>query len=186
MAEPISDIVHDNPSWDGGGGLQGCGPSPTLERKHNMISAQNTKFVSLTPPAAIVDNASYTVAELDPAGYDYAVIYCYLGATDIAMTALKVTESDTAGSGHADVTGLVYGTSADIAGSTSALPIDTDDNKCFAFEIDLRGRKRYLDVTATAGDGTNGTYATLFALLSRAEGLGDTASDRGYGNILRA
>ncbi len=59
-----------------------------------------------------------------------------------------------------DVTGLVYGTSAGIAGTTSALPTATDDNKCFKFEIDLRGRKRYLDLVATCGDGATGTFAT--------------------------
>lgn len=150
-----------------------------------MIDLQNTKFVSVTPPAAIVDNASYTTAEIDTLGYDYAVIYAYLGATDIAMTALKVTESDTSASGHADVTGLVYGTSTDIEGNTSALPTADDDNKCFAFEIDLRGRKRYLDVTATAGNGSAGTFLTVCALLGRADENKNGVTARGYGGILR-
>jgi len=150
-----------------------------------MIHAQTTKFVSVTPPAAIVDDGSYTTAEIDTKGFDYAVIYCYLGASDIAMTALAVTESDTSGSGHANVTGLIYGTSTNIAGSTSSLPSATDDNKCFAFEIDLKGRKRYLDVTATAGDGSAGTFAALFCLLSRAEDLTDTVAGRVFGDILR-
>ena len=150
-----------------------------------MNPAQNFKFVSVTPPAAIVDNASYTTAEIDTQGYDYATIICYLGASDIAMTALAVTESDTTGSGHANVTGLVYGTSADIAGSTSALPSATDDNTAFAFEIDLRGRKRFLDLTATAGDGTAGTFATMFAILWRGDEQLQSASARGFANILR-
>lgn len=150
-----------------------------------MNPAQTYKFVSVTPPAAIVDNAAYTTAEIDTVGYDYATILCYLGATDIAMAALAVTESDTSGSGHANVTGLVYGTSTDISGATSALPSATDDNGCFAFEIDLRGRKRYLDVTATAGDGTLGTFLTVAALLWRGDELQQTASARGLSNILR-
>lgn len=150
-----------------------------------MIHAQNMKFVSITPPAAIVDNASYTTAELDTLGWDYCTIVAYLGATDIAMVALKVTESDTSGSGHADVTGLIYGTSADIAGATSALPSATDDNKFFVFEIDLRGRKRYLDLVATAGDGTAGTYLTAFAILSRGEQAKQDVTSRGVANILR-
>jgi hypothetical protein len=149
-----------------------------------MINAQNTKWVSVTPPAAIVDNASLTTASIDTLGYDYCEIYLYLGATDIAMTVLKVQESDT-DSGYADVTGLVYGTSAGIGGSTSALPTATDDNKCFKFEVDLRGRKRYLDLVATCGDGAAGTYATAFALLSRAKDTPVTATERNFGNILR-
>ena len=146
----------------------------------------NYKVVNLTPPAAIVDDASLTVAELDTAGFDYAVILVTLGATDIAMTALKVTESDTSGSGHADVTGLVYGTSTDIEGNTSALPTADDDNGIFAFEIDLRARKRYLDVTATIGDGATGTYATVTAILSRASERPTSLTEKGYAGCLRA
>lgn len=150
-----------------------------------MIRQQTEKLVSITPPAAIYDNASPTTAEIDTLGYDYCTIYCYLGATDIAMTALKVTESDTAGSGHADVTGLVFGASTNTADSASTLPSATDDSKLFAFEIDLRGRKRYLDLTATAGDGTTGTYFCAWAVLSRAESQPKTAADRGCSQILR-
>lgn len=150
-----------------------------------MIPAQNVKRVGITPPAAIVDNASYATAEVDTLGYDYAKIVVWLGATDIAMTALAVTESDTSGSGHTNVTGLVYGTSTDIDGNVSTLPSATDDNKFFEFDIDLRGRKRYLDVTATAGDGTTGTFAVIFAELSRAEETPVTATERGAAAVLR-
>jgi hypothetical protein len=150
-----------------------------------MIHAQNTKYVSITPPAAIVDDASYTTAEVDTLGFDYATIVVYLGATDIAMTALKVTESDSSGSGHADVTGLVFGTSDNIAGSTSALPSADDDNTFQIFEIDLRDRKRYLDVVATAGNGSAGTFATILCILSRAGESVDTAAERGADEIVR-
>jgi len=150
-----------------------------------VIHAQNCKLVSMTPPAAIVDDASYTTAEVDTLGFDYAKIVVYLGATDIAMTALAVTESDTSGSGHANVTGLVWGTSNNIAGSTSTLPSATDDNKFFVFDIDLKGRKRYLDLTATAGDGTAGTFAVAWCELSRAEDTPTTAAKRGAAEILR-
>jgi len=150
-----------------------------------MINAQNCKFVSVTPPAAIVDNAAYTTAEIDTLGWDYATIVVYLGATDIAMAALAVTESDTSGSGHANITGLVWGTSTNIDGSTSALPSATDDNKFQIAQIDLRGRKRYLDVSATAGDGTTGTYATILCILSRGATDPVTASEMGADEVLR-
>ena len=151
-----------------------------------MNSAQHDKFVSITPPAAIVDNASYTTTAVDTKGYAYLRVFAYLGATDIAMTALKLQDSDDSGmSGAADITGLVYGTSSNVAGSTSALPAATDDNKCFVFEVDLRGRKRYIDLVATAGDGSTGTYLAAFALLSRAGDVPVSASERGFGDILR-
>lgn len=150
-----------------------------------MNPLQNTKLISMTPPAAIVDNASYTVAEIDTAGFDYLNIIVQLGATDIAMVAMSVTESDATGSGHADVTGLVMGTSTDIDGNTSALPSSTDDNKFVCFDIDLRARKRYIDMTITAGDGSAGTYLTVIGLLSRAKQSPNTVAERGCDTVLR-
>jgi hypothetical protein len=149
-----------------------------------MNPAHSFKLVSLTPPAAIVDAGAYTTAALDTRGYDYCTIVAYLGASDIAMAALKVQESDTDGS-YGDVTGLVYGTSLGIDGVASDLPSATDDNKFFGFEIDLRGRKRFLDVSATAGDGAAGTFATLFAILWRGDTAEQDAASRGFANILR-
>lgn len=150
-----------------------------------MVHSQNTKVVNVIPPVAIKDNASWTTTEIDTKGFDYCTIYINLGATDIAAAALKVQESDTSGSNFADVTGLVYGTSTNTAGSTSALPTASDDNDIFAFEIDLRGRKRYLDVVATAGDGTNGTFASGIAVLERASNTPTSASERGCNQVLR-
>lgn len=155
-----------------------------------MRHAQNNVFFSVAPPAAIVDNTSVTCNVIDTAGYDYCEVWCYLGATDIATVALKVQESDTKSNtttltSGADVTGLVFGTSSNIAGSTSALPSSTADNNCYKFEIDLKGRKRYLLPVVTGGDGTNGTYYTLWATLSKAETGPVTASGRGFGDILR-
>ncbi len=126
-----------------------------------------------------------TTTEIDTVGFDYAEIYVVLGATDIAMTELKVTESDTSGSGHADISGLVYGTDNDIEGNASALPSDTDDNKLFKFEIDLRARKRYLDLSGTVGNGTTGTFVTAFAVLSKADEAPVTVAGRGMGGCLR-
>jgi len=150
-----------------------------------MIHGTAHKIVNLTPPGAIIDNASLTVAELDTLGFDYCVIYLILGATDIAFTVAKITESDASGSGHVDVTGLIYGTSVNVDGSTSALPTATDDNDVFAFEIDLRYRKRYLDATITVGNGVNGAYAVVIAQLFRARELPVGATERGCNQILR-
>ncbi len=160
--------------------------APALTLKgNNMNSIQNLKFVAITPPAAISDNASPTTAELDCAGWDSLLIVVHFGAMDIAVATLKVTESDTPGSGHADVTGLVYGTSTNTDGNTSTLPSATADNTFVAFEIDLRKRKRYIDVTYTTGDGSAGTYSTIFGVLSRGDTTPSTAAGRGFGQVLR-
>jgi len=150
-----------------------------------MIAAQNMKVMAIVPPQAIVDNASFTTAEIDCKGWDYAQIYCYIGALDIAFTALAVTESDTTGSGHANVTGLIWGTSDDITGTTSTSPSATDDDKFFIFDINLLGRKRFLDLTATIGDGAAGGFLCVWCMLSRGTEHPSTAAQRGAKQILR-
>ena len=149
-----------------------------------MIAPMKRKVVSITPPQVIVDNASWTTAELDTLGWDFVVINAFFGAMDIAMVALKVQESDVSGSGFADVTGLVFGTSLNDTGSTSTLPSSTDDNKFFSFFVDLRARKRYLDLVATGGDGAAGTYLTAWAELWRGKDAPLSASEAGYSQRL--
>src|SRR5688500_16712005 len=121
-----------------------------------MHAEQNNKYVTVFAPAAIVDNSSLTTICIDTMGYDYCSVAVQLGATDIAMVALKIQESDTLTNSNtlengADVTGLIWGTSANHVGTTSTLPADDDDGTIFLFEIDTRARKRYLDVVCTIG-----------------------------------
>ncbi len=150
-----------------------------------MIAAQESKIVAVTVPVAIKDNGSWTTVEIDTKDFDYCTVYTMLGVSDIAVAAMKIQESDTAGSGHADVTGLIFGTSNNTGGSASTLPSATDDGLIFGFEIDLRGRKRYLDLVFTAGDGSLGTYAVAWAVLSRAKDGPKNAAARGCSQILR-
>lgn len=152
-----------------------------------MIHAQNTKVVNVTPPAAIIDNAAAPTAIVDTLGWGYIQWFVIFGAMDIAATVMKLTESDDSGmSGAADITGLVSGTSNNIAGSASTLPSATDDNKVSILECDLRGRKRYQDLSLTLGDGSAGTYVTVIAILSRPEVAPVTAAQRGAREVLRA
>lgn len=141
------------------------------------------KLVAITPPAAIVDDASLTTTSVDCKGFSFARIFVYLGATDIAMAALKVQESDN-DSDYSDVTGLIFGTSYKDTGAASTLPSATDDNKFFVFDVDLRGRKRYLDLTATCGNGSTGTYVCAWAELYRGEITPANAAAAGIGQRL--
>ncbi len=150
-----------------------------------MNEVQNAKWVSITPPAAIVNNASYTTASVDTLGFDHATIVVHLGATDIAMTALKVQESSD-NSSFADITGATFASGTDTAGATTSLPSATDDNKLFIFHIDMRGRKRYLDLVATAGNGATGTYLSAHAVLSKGEQLTSQATSQfASGSVIR-
>lgn len=150
-----------------------------------MITTQQHKAFLVIPPEGLVDNAAFTEIEIDTKGFSYCTVYACLGATDIAMAGLKMQESDTSGSGQADITGLVFGTSTNTEGDTSALPTALEDDLIFGFDIDLRGRKRYLTCVATAGDGATGTHLTVLALLARAEDGPATAALRGCSQMLR-
>lgn len=138
-----------------------------------MAPIQNAYFVNVTPPAAIIDNAAATTAEVDTVQggvkYNRATFLISFGALDIAVTTCKVQESDTSGSGFADITGATVSVAA------------TDDNKVYMIDIDLRGRKRYLDLSLTLGDGTLGTYVSVLCILSTAAESPNTATLRGLG-----
>jgi len=150
-----------------------------------MDEIQRAKFVQVIAPAAIVDNASFTTAEIDTLDYDYATIVFNLGATDIAMAALKVQESDTSGSGFADIDGLDMNGDTAIDGNAAALPSADDDNSVIVFQVDLRGRKRYLDLVATAGNGATGTYGSAVAILTKGAVYGGTEAEMGAETVLR-
>ena len=150
-----------------------------------MIDGQLAKWVNVTPPAAISNDTALTTSEIDTLGWDYLEIAVILGATDVAMAELKVQESDTSGSLHEDITGLVFGTSNKIDGTKSDLPSATDDDEIFLCQIDLRKRKRYIDVSAKSGDGTSDTFCAIVARLSRGKVLPSDADGAGTAAILR-
>ena len=151
-----------------------------------MRELQKTKFVAAIPPGIIKNNAEFVAVEIDTLGFDWLTIIAALGATDIAMANLAVQQSDTSGSGFANVTGLIVGTSANTDGGTSALPSATDDNKIVVFEIDLRGKKRYFSLYAKAGNGTAGTYLAAVGILAKGDEQPQTMAARGCDEILRA
>jgi hypothetical protein len=142
-----------------------------------MNDALNTKTLNVTPPAAVKDNASFVCAAVDTLGFRYCTFEIVLGALDIGVSALKLQTSndDASADPYADIVGADY--SVD-----STLPAATEDNGIFAIHVDLRGsgKKRWLKLVFTAGDGAVGTYATVLARLSRGEVFARSAADRGY------
>jgi len=150
----------------------------------------NRKIVNAVIPATIVNNAAVSSLVIDTAGFEYLEIVVQLGATDIALTAFKVQEADaktnsTTLTSGADVPGTVFGTDANDAGTTSTLPSATDDNKIYKFEIDLRGRKRYLQFQATVGNGATGAFIAAVAELSRGAQVPTSAADKGVAQLMR-
>ena len=143
-----------------------------------MIHSLQQKKVVLLEPQAIINNTSPSIITIDTAGFSWLDIDVLLGATDIALTALKLQESDT-DSGYADIAGANFSTGTQSDGSAAALPTATDDNKIFGFSLDLRGRKRWIKVVATVGNGVSGAFLAVLAILSRAEQVPNSKTARG-------
>lgn len=145
-----------------------------------MQRLQDIKIVKVTSPGAIVDAAAFTTATVDTKGWDEALWVVQLGAMDIAATALKLTESEDSGmSGAADITG------ADFSVSPATLPSSTADDTFFGIHVKLGGsRKRYQDLSFTGGDGSAGTYASVFCILAKGETSPGSVADRGFNQLL--
>lgn len=145
-----------------------------------MQRLQNLNFFQVTAPTAINDNTAYTTNTIDTLGYDELLIEIAFGAMDIAVAALKLTESNSSNmSSPNDITG------ADFSVSPATLPSATDDNHFYGIHVKLGGaRKRYMDLSFTAGDGAAGTYASVNAILGRGETEPSTAATRGFTQLL--
>lgn len=156
-----------------------------------MRHAEINKVLNICPPVAIVDNASIVSAPIDTAGWNHCQIILQLGAMDIAVTLLKVQESAASNMASAsDVNGTVVGTDLDAEGAASSLPgatFDTTTTGIVIIDIPLPvGRKRYLDLVVTMGDGSAGNFASAVALLSRPGEAPLTAAQRGAAIWMRA
>lgn len=132
---------------------------------------QEIKWKNVTPPGAIVDNAAFTTASMDIKDtVSWAFLVC-LGGLDIAVAVMKLQESDN-DSSYSDVSG------ADFSVSPLTLPSATDDNKLYLITGSSNGRKRYLDLSLTGGDGSSGSYISVLAgTLPKIKP--DTAAERG-------
>ena len=146
---------------------------------------QQSKFVTAIKPAAIIDNASATVDVVDCRGFDFVTFVVQLGATDIAMTALKLQNSATSGGTYADITGATFAGGTGLGGATLALPSATDDGQTCVFQIDLRNKDPFLKLVATFGDGTIGGFVAAVAILSRAKQAPTTSTGAADGDVCR-
>lgn len=148
-----------------------------------MAAIDMLKFARCSDPQAILDNTGPTTRAFDTLGMSYVTLVVYIGATDIAMAALSLTESDAL----TDANTLSNGTA--ISGSdfsvSSALPTDAADNTFLLVKVPIRGgRKRYIDATITAGNGSLGSYITSF-WIGEPKIVTATESDQGVGDTLQ-
>lgn len=145
-----------------------------------MIVSQTMKEINVLPPGAIVNNAAYVPNVIDTQGFDYVDIIVQLGASDIAIAAMSLSESDVKASATTLTSGVTI-TGSDYSVLPLTLPSATDDNNLFVWHVPVRGqRKRYLLPVLTAGNGSTGTYLTVLAILSEADIMPSTAAGRGF------
>jgi hypothetical protein len=126
--------------------------------------------------ASVAANATHS-HEIDTAGFKYAsidVIFSpFTAATSAYASVLKVQESDVSGSAQADVTGLSITAGA---GATTGANVGA----VARFNVDLRGRKRFLTVVTSPG---NTVALATNARLSKAEQHAVTATEGGVDNV---
>lgn len=126
--------------------------------------------------ASVAANATHS-HEIDCAGFKYAsidVVYSpFTASTSAYASVLKVQESDASGSGQADVTGLSITAGA---GSTTG----ANAGAVARFNVDLRGRKRYLTVVTSPG---NTVAIVTSARLSKGDQHAATATESGVNNV---
>lgn len=150
-----------------------------------MHQAQAATYAVAIAPAAILDNTSATASEIDARGARYVEIVVQLGATDIAMTALKVQAASSSGGSFSDVTGATFDGGTDIDGNTLALPSATDDNQTCVFQIKMDNVNPFLKVVATFGDGTAGGYIAGIARLSELASTSTVSATVANGGVCR-
>jgi hypothetical protein len=139
-----------------------------------MIQETVNKYVQAALPQ-ILDNAALTAIAIDTKGFRQLRVSVLIGATDIALTVLKLQESDD-GTTYTDIPGSLFG-----ATGAPALPGATADGTQVGWDLNLIGRrKRFVRLTATAGDGTAGIAIAAIGVLSRPEENAITATERGF------
>jgi hypothetical protein len=135
---------------------------------------------TVIPIAAVTTTAGTALTGvIDTQGYDQVIINCIQGTQSATTkpTALKLGEGDTTTS-YADISGFVGATDFTIPESYTST---TSGQWCARFNVDLRGRKRYIQVSHTTG---TVTYATCVALLLRGGKAPVTAAEAGAAVIV--
>jgi hypothetical protein len=141
----------------------------------NLLSA--IKLFNAIPPGVIKDNAAYVSNVLDkqdvvPQDARGVLFVVALGVTDVSLAALIVKQSPGKDSATAlNATGLA--TVKDAA----AKPGAGDDNGIALIYVPMsKWTERYLQLQATAGNGTSGTYLSAIAIVDAPGASGPTAT----------
>lgn len=149
------------------------------------MNQQDFKVVQLIADMT-VDNTAFTTTEIDTKGYAKMAIIASFGNVPATVASMTVTQSDTTGSNHTAY--ITVGTTTDIAGATTVLPTAADgDGKSLLFHVNLDGKKRYHDLTVTAGNGSGTvTECSAIAILYNGSDAPVSATERGVSHVVVA
>jgi hypothetical protein len=139
-----------------------------------MQNMQNVKTVGITPPAAIIDNAAATTATVDTKGFSKGPLHGLSRSTGHRDDGVQAPAFRRLGNERCGryLRCRFQRFAADLA-------VASDDNHFFAIYVDLRGKKRYMDLSLTLGDGAAGSFITAWVDLYGAAETPDTAAERG-------
>lgn len=149
-----------------------------------MIHALNLKNIDAISPVAIATNATATSIDIDTLGASYALITLHQNvatATNSSATlkSIVLNEGDTT-SAYSAISGFGGLTAA--SGTSFAITVgnSTSQGAQIQFGVDLRGRKRYLQLVCTALP-TTSAINTISAevKLARLNQAPDSASEAG-------
>jgi hypothetical protein len=130
-----------------------------------MIYAQNEKHGVVFKPQSVATNATAS-GRIDTLGYAYCSIDIALDSAAAASSnpaTCKLSESDDTTTTVTDITAFV----GDGTGGFTIPDADTSNPQFYRFNVDLRGRKRYLTLKLTPAGAAQQACATYH--LSRAE-----------------
>lgn len=121
-----------------------------------MNRAEASKSVSNIDVADTATNATHTTV-IDTLGFAYAAVDVIFERVNAGATAsavanvLKLSQSDTnAATAFSDIVAFTGGTATSATvGYTIPTPANTSDTQVVRFNVDLRGKRRYLRVSAT-------------------------------------
>lgn len=137
------------------------------------------KYGVAIAPAAILDDTAATAIAIDTwGGYKRLTIFFLVGATDVDVASMSVTECATSGGSYTTITGTAAsGTTGD-----GRLPQDDDDNKVFMISVPITPSSlRYMKAAITAGNGTSGSYLCAMYVLSDGPINSSDATSAGLG-----
>lgn len=143
-----------------------------------MKQLANSKTVVSLLGTGVTNGATVT-ANIDTLGFKHASIQLVTGTANVVSntpSVLKLSQADTTdATNFSDISAFTGGTGFTIANA------DTSNANVFRFDVDLRGRKRYLKLTASP---RTTQECVMVARLSNGETGVDSASDAGVTQLV--